>query len=136
MNERPQEKTKGLFSEPCVEGGEFIPQLNPRVASACLNCGESHHGKVKRTFLGFQRIACDACGYKSLYPLTKAYVVIYWVAIVLITGACIQLLLNGTIPFPGLLFFAGMYSLWRDRQMCQNIVNNPPSLHRHRSRAS
>jgi hypothetical protein len=29
---------------------------------------------------------------------------------------------------PGPLFFAGIYGLWRDRQICHDIVNHPPPM--------
>lgn len=101
-------------------------EVNPRFATACLECGQARIGTPKKTFLGFQKLECSACRHQSLYPLSKGYVVIYWVAIVLITAMSIRFLMNGAIPIPGVLFFAGIYGLWRDRQIYQNIVENPP----------
>ena len=33
----------------------------------------------KRTFLGFQKITCPACGALLVYPLTTGYRVAYWI---------------------------------------------------------
>jgi hypothetical protein len=100
--------------------------FDPRVASSCLHCGQFCRRKPKRTFLGFRKTSCQDCGRESLYPLSTNYVRVYWIALAVITIVCIRIALNGDIPIPGVLFFAGIYSLWQDRKLCNLLINNPP----------
>jgi hypothetical protein len=100
---------------------------NPRNATLCLHCFERSFRPAKRTFFGFQRLNCGNCGRVSLYPLTQSYVYIYWIALCLIIAFCIANLIRGVIPIPGVLFFAAVYGLWRDRQLCKAVLAKPPS---------
>lgn len=97
-------------------------QLEPRLALACRSCGAPRQGNPKKTFLGFQQVHCEDCGHVSLYPLNRLYRRIYWGAVVLFAAICVTYLLDGQIPIPGVLFFAAVYGLWRDRQIFSEVT--------------
>lgn len=98
-----------------------------RNAVFCLHCGERSFRPAKTTFLGFRKLKCGQCGRESIYPLSKGYFNLYRASLALSVILCIIMLSQRSIPIPGLLFFAAIYGLWRDRQLCQSVAVNPPS---------
>lgn len=101
--------------------------MNPRNARLCLNCGEPASRPAKTTFLGFRKLQCRQCSKESIYPLSSGYFTVYCAALVLAVILAAVMISQGDIPIPGLLFFAAIYGLWRDRQLCQAISRNPPT---------
>jgi hypothetical protein len=102
---------------------------NPRNAVLCLHCGERASRPPKTTFLGFRKFRCGQCSKVSLYPLSGGYFAVYWTAIILAVIFSAVMLFQGDIPIPGILFFAAIYGLWRDRQLCRSISSKPPAEH-------
>ena len=93
----------------------------------CLYCGERPSRPAKTTFLGFRKLRCGRCSKDSIYPLSSGYFTVYCAAIVFAVIFAGVMIAQGDIPIPGLLFFAAVYGLWRDRQLCQSVSRHSPT---------
>jgi hypothetical protein len=49
----------------------------------CISCNKKFRGKNKLTLLGFKKYTCTECNHKNFYPLTKNYLILYWLILVI-----------------------------------------------------
>lgn len=83
----------------------------------CSTCKHQFKALPKRSFLGFQKVTCPACGQQSTHPLTSGYRTAYWVILILISLSLINTLAQGRFGFPGLVAFAMAFALYKDHSL-------------------
>lgn len=93
----------------------------PAIDVICQNCSHSFTAVPKRSFLGFQKVACPSCGKKSIYPLTQGYRVTYWVLIALMIVWFLGTLSKGDIAVPGILGVAIIVALIKDSSIKKKV---------------
>jgi DNA-directed RNA polymerase subunit RPC12/RpoP len=74
--------------------------LSP-ISYTCRSCSKPVEANPKRTFLGFQRVACPNCQHVETFPLAKWFRVTYIVIVVLIVLTMLMALTQGEIGYPG-----------------------------------
>ena len=100
-----------------------LAQLN----ATCTTCKHQFIFVPKRSFLGFQKLICPACGASVIYPLTKGYRITYWIVFIFMVLLIIGSYAQGEIGIPGGLGIAVAIALFRDyfiRQKVQRVTNN------------
>ena len=84
------------------------------ISATCQSCRTSFSAAPKRTFLGFQRMACPSCKAEVVYPLTRGYRITYWVIFAFMAFTVLTAFAQGGIGFPGGLGIAVLIALFRD----------------------
>ena len=97
--------------------------LSP-ITVVCSKCQNKFTDVPKRSFLGFQKINCPECKEKLTFPLTDGYRVIYWVILFSMALQILVSLNEGNFIFPGLLSFAIVFALIRDRTLKKGLIIN------------
>lgn len=69
----------------------------------CGSCGYPCAATPKRTFLGFQRVACPNCAATEDFPLTKGFRIAYAVILAVMAASMALAANQDEIPLPGLL---------------------------------
>ena len=85
-----------------------------KINAICHSCQTSFTAEPKRTFLGFQKMACPACKADMVYPLTRGYRITYWVIFAFMAITILSTFAQGSIGFPGGLGIAVLIALFRD----------------------
>lgn len=81
----------------------------------CSQCSCAHGAEPRKTFLGFRKLTCPACGHVDLHPLTSGYRGFYWFVLVVMVLSLLGLLAHGQVGVPGLISLAAAYALVKDR---------------------
>lgn len=76
--------------------------LSP-IRYTCGHCKKDVTATPKRSFLGFQKVACPSCQQAETFPLTKGFRTTYIVIVALMALTILMALQQGEIGFPGLL---------------------------------
>ena len=92
------------------------------ITTVCSHCQNKFTEIPKRSFLGFQKMACSECHTKLTFPLTDGYRIIYWILLIFMVISIIGSLSQGNFAFPGLVSFAIIFSLIKDRKLQKNLV--------------
>jgi len=87
----------------------------------CINCNASAEYEIKKSFLGFQKFKCKECGQENLYPLTKDYRIIYWIAVVGSSLFSVASIIRGEISLPGILVIGGIWGLIADFKIQKKV---------------
>lgn len=85
--------------------------------SACESCNLKFKAATKFTLLGFQKMICPECGHASIHELKERTRIFYYI---LIAGGTIWFFVsfsNGQPVVPGVLFFAVIWALLKDRRL-------------------
>lgn len=87
----------------------------------CPRCFALLPVRARRTFLGFSRRVCQACGFAHIEPLSTAYRRAYWGILVVIAIALIEIAMRGFIPVLGgqglLIVIGAIVALRTDRRL-------------------
>ena len=95
--------------------------------AVCVKCGGRAREACKRTFLGFFRFTCSACGHEGQLPLSSGYRATYWVVLVLMVLVFIGSLAEGQITFPGLMGAGVLVAIIKDLSLQHEQRTAPPS---------
>jgi hypothetical protein len=92
----------------------------------CPTCGQSTTGVPKRTFLGFQQIACTGCKAVTKFPLTVGYRMGMWAVALWMSLSFFGI---GSQPnlFASLIFAAAVLSLLEDARLLRKHRAAPTS---------
>ncbi|MGA2527328.1 MAG: hypothetical protein ABSF79_12045 [Smithellaceae bacterium] len=93
----------------------------PAIDAVCQNCSRRFTEVPKRSFLGFQKVACPSCEKKSTYPLTSGYRATYWVLLALMVVGFIGTLSQGGIAGPGIFGIAIIIALIKDSSIKKKV---------------
>ena len=98
----------------------------------CDHCGSSFVATPKRTFLGFQRLTCQNCQEKIVYPLTPGFRITYWVIAALLLLFIVNAFSSGGYAYPGGAGLAVLFAIYRDWTIRKRISNqaSPPVRNR------
>ena len=100
-----------------------LAQLN----ATCTTCKHQFISVPKRSFLGFRKLICPACGASVTYPLTRSYRITYWILFIFMILPIIGSYAQGEIGIPGGLGIAVAIALFRDysiHQKVQRVTNS------------
>ena len=88
----------------------------PQIDAKCTACKFQFPlpSTPKRSFLGFQKLVCPACGASILYPLTTGYRVTYWVVFTGMMLSIVGAYAEGGIGVPGGIGLAVIAALFKD----------------------
>ena len=86
----------------------------PEINITCKKCNANSTTTPEQSFLGFQKITCQNCGERLLYPLTKGYRIAYFVLLILMGIMLVNGLKDGNVGFPGGIGIAIIIALVRD----------------------
>ena len=92
------------------------------IAVVCSHCQNKFTETPKRSFLGFQKLTCLKCNTKLTFPLTDGYRIIYWILLVFMILSVIGSLSQGNFALPGLVSFAMIFALIRDKQLKKKLI--------------
>lgn len=94
------------------------------VAAVCPHCKARFAATPKRTFLGFQKVACPECKESVVYPLTRGYRTTYWVLFVFMVLSIVGSFSRGEFGVPGGLGIAVAIALMRDWSIKRRVAAN------------
>ena len=92
------------------------------IDAVCRECHTPFRALPKRTFLGFQRLACPNCSREVLYPLTSGYRTTYWIFVAFMVLVVVINLATGNVAFPGLVGLAMIWALDKDRRVRKEVL--------------
>ena len=92
----------------------------------CDHCGSSFVANPKRTFLGFQRLTCQNCHGKIVYPLTPGFRITYWVIAALLLLFIVNAFGSGGYAYPGGAGLAVFFAIYRDWTLRKKISTQAP----------
>lgn len=95
-----------------------------RIDAVCPHCKARFNATPKRTFLGFQKLACPECKRDLVYPLTRGYRIAYCVLVVLMVLSIVGSFSRGEIGVPGGLGIAVAIALIRDWTIKKGVAMN------------
>ena len=97
------------------------------ITAVCPACSARFAQVPRRSFLGFQKLTCTACGKPVTYPLTTRFRIAMWVfAAIVVVGAFATARQGGGIATPGLLFVVAVAALIRDSVMRKRVRETVP----------
>ena len=91
----------------------------------CDQCGSSFIAAPHRTFLGFQRLNCQNCQAKIVYPLTAGFRITYWAIAVLMLLFAVNAFKSGGYAYPGGLGIAVLFAIYRDWALQKKTQTTP-----------
>lgn len=94
------------------------------IDAVCPHCKARFNALPKRTFLGFQKLACPACKEAVVYPLTRGYRTTYWILFVFMVLSIIGAFSRGEFGVPGGLGIAVAIALIRDWSIKNRVAAN------------
>ena len=95
--------------------------LSP-ITAVCSHCQNKFTEVPKKSFLGFQKLTCPECNTTLTFPLTDGYRIIYWILLIFMVLSVIGSLSQGNFIFPGLVSFAMIFALIRDRKLKKSLI--------------
>ena len=124
------DQQRGKCKNDTISFSENNDYGTPRKPRCCLSCGKRLQKKPIKTFLGFRKSQCVKCKEWSKFPLSKFYLVFYWILIgpILFFQSFFTyiMLKKGFLFLPGwILFFAFLvtpFCLIRDRQIYKKCI--------------
>jgi hypothetical protein len=83
----------------------------------CMHCCLHQSTRTKTSFLGFRRFICSRCHQRNDLPLLTFTRLFYWIVLVFVAMAIVNLWASGRVAFPGLLILAAAWALIVDRKL-------------------
>lgn len=74
------------------------------VSGTCRRCGARFEAVPDKSFWGFQFVPCSGCGETHRLPLTKGYLITYYVFFLLMAFTVVIEASNGRLPWLPVIF--------------------------------